>query len=227
MLFDDEIALLTSAANYNVLKFELPIIYPITDCCLSGLSHIEQASRLIAGGAKVVQLRDKTASPRDFYESASAVMRFARGRGVKIIINDRVDMALTIKANGVHLGQDDLPPEMAREILGPEAIIGVSTHSVEQARRAILLPVDYITIGPIFHTKTKSNPDEVVGFDGLSAVRDATGNFPLVAIGGITAANLISVLVAGADSAAIVADILSDPDKIESRMRHLSGLILV
>ncbi len=129
-----------------------------------------------------------------------------------MIINDRVDIALALGAPGVHLGQDDLPPEAARKLLGDEAIIGYSTHNVAQAIAAANLPIDYIAIGPIFETGTKKNPDPVVGLDGLRAVRDAIGDRALVAIGGITVENAPSVIEAGANSVAVISALLSgDP----------------
>jgi thiamine-phosphate pyrophosphorylase len=200
-------------------KFVLPPIYPITDP-RSGLSHREQVARLIAGGAKIIQFRDKEASPRDFYEAAQETIELTRRHGVPLIVNDRVDIALAIKAAGVHLGQDDLPPYKAREILGESAIIGFSTHSVEQAAGAAAWPVDYIAIGPIFVTQTKADPEPTVGLDGLAAVRNTARNKPIVAIGGINAQNIRAVLDAGADSAAMIASIVSDAASIETRMRE-------
>lgn len=169
----------------------------------------------------MVQLREKNASPLAFYEAAAAALGIGRAHNVPIIINDRVDIALALNADGVHLGQDDLLPEHARKILGPGAIVGFSTHNVAQAIEAIRQPVDYIAIGPIFPTKTKEDPDDVVGLEGLKAVRAKIGPFPLVAIGGITAENLHLVLEAGADSAAMISGLLSDPAAIESRMAGL------
>ena len=201
------------------MNFKLPPIYPITDASISGIPHDEQVQRLIAGGARFIQIREKNASPRDFYESVVKTVKIAKRHGVKLIINDRVDIALAAKADGVHLGQDDMPPQSAREILGPDAIIGYSTHSIEQARTALSLPVDYIAIGPIFQTTTKLDHDDVVGLDGLKAVRSAIGNVPLVAIGGITAANLASVFAAGANTAAMIGPNLSEYVEIESKMR--------
>ena len=132
------------------MKFTLPKIYPITDRRISGLSHIGQVQRLIDGGATLIQIRDKDAAGGEFYTAAVEAIEYARSRGVTIIVNDRVDIGMASGADGVHLGQDDLPPEHARKLLGDNAIIGFSTHSVEQALDAIKLPVDYIAIGPIF-----------------------------------------------------------------------------
>lgn len=201
----------------------LPKIYPITDTRITKLSHFEQVKVLIEGGAGFIQLREKYLSPEEFYAQAADAIDFARKRGAKIIINDRVDLALALKADGIHLGQDDLPPEQAREILGEKAIIGLSTHSVEQAVEAARLPIDYIAIGPVFATKTKENPDEVVGLEGLRHVRQAVGNFPLVAIGGINSGNFREVFSGGADSLAIISEILSPPEKIIENLKIFSS----
>ncbi len=199
----------------------LPRIYPITDARLSGLSHAVQVKRLIAGGASLIQLREKFASPRDFYEAAAQAIKIARPLGVKIIINDRVDIALALSADGVHLGQDDMPPDEARKILGKDAIIGYSTHSVEQVREALNLNIDYIAFGPIFPTQTKDDPDEVVGLEKLREVRGLMDEFPLVAIGGINRANLPIVIGSGADSVAMIGAIVAEPAYMESRLREL------
>lgn len=149
----------------------------------------------------------------------------ARKNHARIIINDRVDIALILRSDGVHLGQDDLPPLYARKILGESAIIGFSTHTPEQALAAIELPIDYIAIGPIFATQTKENADAVVGIEGLMNVRAAIGDFPLVAIGGIKSENLQSVYEAGADSAAIVSDLISEADRISQKMKEFFCLL--
>lgn len=182
-------------------------LYPLTDRGLSGLSHAEQVSHLSAGGATLIQLREKLLSPFQFYQEAAEAIRVARERGVKMIINDRVDIALALQADGVHLGQDDLPPEAARELLGPEAIIGVSTHTLEQALVSTKMPIDYIAIGPIFSTPTKQSRDLAIGLDGLGQIRQAVGKIPLVAIGGINSQNSDAVLAAGAVAIAVISDI--------------------
>jgi thiamine-phosphate pyrophosphorylase len=207
--------------------FELPRIYPITDTRISGLSHGEQTKRLIRGGAKIIQLRDKNASPREFYDSSKEALTIARAAGIPVIINDRADVAFALKADGVHLGQNDLPPAPARKLLGKDAIIGLSTHSVEQAMNAAQQPIDYIGIGPVFPTKTKQDPDDVVGLEGLRAVRNAIGDLPLVAIGGINAENIGSVFRAGADSAAIIGALLADPEDIETQMKQFMEFALI
>jgi thiamine-phosphate pyrophosphorylase len=199
----------------------LPEIYPITDARLSGLSHAEQVARFAAGGATLVQLREKHLSPRDFYQEAREALLVARRRGIRLIINDRVDIALALGADGVHLGQDDLPPQLARRLLGTEAIIGFSTHNLEQAIEAARLPVDYVAIGPIFATSSKEKPEPTVGLEGLRRVRQELGSIPLVAIGGITRENARAVLDAGADAVALIGALLSRPAEIEDRTREL------
>jgi thiamine-phosphate pyrophosphorylase len=201
----------------------LPKLYPVTDARLSGLSHAEQVARLADGGATFVQLREKRLPPREFNREAAAALEVARARGVRLIVNDRADLALALRADGVHLGQDDLPPEAARALLGPEAVVGFSTHSVEQAARAARLPVSYVAIGPVFATSSKENPDPVVGLEGVRRVRAAVGHLPLVAIGGITAENARAVLDAGADSVAVIGALLrpGDPSEITRLTREL------
>ncbi|MEP7214213.1 MAG: thiamine phosphate synthase [Acidobacteriota bacterium] len=203
---------------------ELPKIYPITDAGISDLSHAQQVRSLANAGARLIQFREKDASGHDFYRSALEALDAAHKFGAKLIINDRVDIALTINADGVHLGQDDLPPVHARQILGDQAIIGYSTHNFEQAMEAASLPVDYIALGPIFPTTTKANPDEVVGLELLNRVRQQLPNIRLVAIGGITAANIAGVFAAGADSAAVISSVLADPSQIAARFHELSSL---
>lgn len=200
---------------------DLPKIYPITDVRISGISHLAQVERLIAGGATFIQLREKHSSPREFYEEAAAAIRYAKPLGVKIIINDRVDIALALSADGVHLGQDDLPPDEARKILGENAIIGFSTHSMEQVHSALNHKVDYLAFGPIFSTRSKQHPDAVVGLQELHDIHDTIGKLPLVAIGGIGSNSVPSVIDAGADSVAMISSIVSEAEMIQARMREL------
>jgi thiamine-phosphate pyrophosphorylase len=198
-------------------------LYPITDQHLSGLSHAEQVVLLSNCGAAVIQLREKLDTPSKFFEQAESAVQVARDLGAKIIINDRVDIALTVKADGVHLGQEDLPPDAARRVLGGNAIIGLSTHSLQQARLAAPMPIDYVAIGPIFPTTTKQSANAPVGLDGLARVRDALGEMPLVAIGGITCENVRAVMKSGADVVAVIGDIwLPAKDSREKIKRFLN-----
>ncbi len=198
-------------------------LYPVTDRYLSGLSHAEQVTQLIDQGVTLVQLREKADAPSKFYAEARAALRVARERGVKLIINDRVDIALALKADGVHLGQEDLPAEAARLVLGPDVLIGFSTHSLEQAKLAAEMPVDYVAIGPIFPTATKESANPPVGLDGLRRLRQVLISVSIVAIGGITARNIGNVLDAGADAAAVISDIWSTPCDIPGKIRDLIG----
>ena len=195
--------------------------YPLTDRYYSQLSHAEQVSHLARQGARIVQLREKLLSPAEFYGEAVAAMRVARDLGVKIIINDRVDIALALEADGVHLGQDDLPPEAARRILGEKAIIGFSTHSFEQAGRALKMPLDYIALGPIFATSTKANAETPLGLRELRRIREVVESTPVVAIGGITAENSQGVIEAGADAVALISDIWTSQSIMADRAPHL------
>ena len=203
------------------MAFHLPRVYPITDTNLSGLSHAEQIDRLIAGGATLIQLRDKHAAPRDFYRQAEAALQIARAHNVRLIINDRVDVALALGADGVHLGQTDMPVEAARRLLGESVIIGISTHNLEQAELAANMPVDYVAFGPIFKTSTKENPDPIAGLEALRAVRTIVGALPVVAIGGITLANAEEAWRAGADAVSSIAALVSDPSRIPENMRQM------
>jgi thiamine-phosphate pyrophosphorylase len=196
-------------------------LYPLTDRVLSGLSHAEQVSLLSEAGATVVQLREKILTPLEFYREAEAALRVARDRGTKIIVNDRVDVALALKADGVHLGQDDLPADAARRILGANAIIGLSTHNPEQVRLAATMPVDYVAIGPIFATTTKQESDPPIGLEGLRLARLAIGAIPLVAIGGITYENSHEVLSRGADAIAVIGDIWTSAGQTAIQLDHL------
>ena len=206
--------------------FNLPRIYPITDTTISGLPHAEQIERLAAGGATLIQLREKHASPREFYRMALDAMMVARRLGVQIIVNDRVDIAAAVDADGVHLGQDDLPPDQARALLGESRIIGFSTHSLEQALAAESAPVDYIAIGPIFQTSSKENPDPIVGIGALRKIKSQITK-PLVAIGGISFHTVSQVVAGGADSVAIISDLLSAKDitaQTRSYFKRLEGM---
>ena len=207
------------------MDLDLPKVYPITDTQLSGLSHAEQVARLIEGGASLIQLRDKHATPREFYRQAAAALQIARDHNVRLIINDRVDIALALKADGVHLGHTDIPAAAARRLLGKEAIIGFSTHNTAQAQLARTLPVDYLAFGPIFQTSTKENHEPVTGLVGLREVGAIKGSLPLVAIGGITLANAPEVLKAGADAVAVIAELIADPTRIAENLSRMLNRI--
>jgi thiamine-phosphate pyrophosphorylase len=206
------------------VRLDLPRVYPITDTRLSGLSHAEQVARLIEGGASLIQLRDKHSTPRDFYREAAAALKVARDHHVRLIINDRVDIALALKADGVHLGQTDMPAEAARRLLGQEAIIGFSTHNLEQAKLAASLPIDYLAFGPVFPTASKGNPDPIAGLDALREVSAIKGSLPLIAIGGIDLDNALEVFEGGADGVALISELVAQAPKIAENMSRMLTL---
>jgi thiamine-phosphate pyrophosphorylase len=206
------------------MRLALPKIYPITDRQLSGLSHAEQVQRLVDGGATFIQMREKQLPPSDFLHEAEVALNVAESNRVTLIINDRVDIAMAIGARGVHLGQEDIPAEAARRLVKDDALIGLSTHTQQQMEAAVRLPIDYVAFGPIFTTRSKADHDPTVGLEQLRAVRKIAADFPLVAIGGITAAHVQSVLEAGADSVAVISSVVGEPAKIEQNMRRMLAL---
>jgi thiamine-phosphate pyrophosphorylase len=169
------------------------------------------AETLAASGVELIQYRNKTASSRHFYEISGQLSSVLGPRGVRLIVNDRPDIALLAGSGGVHVGQDDLGVEDARAICGPEKWVGISTHTLEQLAEADRSSADYIAIGPIFQTATKKNPDPVVGPELLRQARKMTKK-PLVAIGGITLERAAEVYRAGADSLAVVRDLTCVPN---------------
>ena len=209
------------------MSFHLPKLYPITDTTLSSLSHAEQVKRLIAGGATFIQLREKSNSVRAFCTDAAEAISIARSAGASVIINDRVDVALALGADGVHLGQTDMPVASARKLLGDDAIIGFSTHNLEQVKAALDLPINYLAFGPIFPTQSKRNPDPVAGLDTLGIIKSLNRHLPVVAIGGIDKSNVTRVWSAGADSAAIISAIVAEPARIVTNVRDFLTLTAV
>ena len=185
---------------------KLPFLYAILDTSLAP-APVAAAEALLGGGVKLLQYRHKAAFTRQHWEHCCRIAEMARRADAIFIVNDRLDIAMMAGADGVHLGQDDLPPEAARRVAGTGKIIGMSTHHPAQTTAADALAVDYIAIGPVFATSTKENPDPVIGLAGVASARRVT-NKPLVAIGGITRENAESVLAAGADSVAVARDLI-------------------
>ena len=211
----------------DIVSLTLPKIYPITDTTISGLSHHDQVKQLIEGGATLIQLREKRTSPRKFFQDAREALSIAHSAGIRLIINDRVDIAMAIGADGVHLGQTDMPVEAARRLLGDHAIIGFSTHNVNQVEEAVRLPIDYLAFGPIFPTASKENPDPIVGLAELAQVKTLVGSLPLVAIGGISSEAIREVLMSGADSVAIISAVLKRAHPIAENLRNLQHLAIL
>lgn len=184
-----------------------------------GRSNIEVVRQMIAAGIKVIQYREKEKTLREKYSECLQIREMTREAGVTFIVNDHVDLALLVDADGVHVGQDDLPPDQIRKLVGDGMIIGMSTHSPAQARAAVNSGVDYIGVGPIFATKTKKDVCEPVGLEYLDyAVNNVT--IPFVAIGGIKEHNIAEVARRGARCIALVTEIVGAPD-IEAKVRAL------
>jgi thiamine-phosphate pyrophosphorylase len=191
----------------------LPRLYPILDagCFPNALGLITAAEELASAGVTLVQYRNKSGNARVMLEQARELKKHL-GDSIRLIMNDRADLALMAEFDGVHVGQDDLSPESVRKVIGPERWLGVSTHHPEQLRDADLTSADYLAIGPVFSTSSKEKPDPVVGLEGVRGARRLTEK-PLVAIGGITRGNAASLIEAGADSVAVISDLLRDPRK--------------
>ena len=198
-----------------------PALYAILDPDISSAPLPVLAATLADAGVQLMQLRDKRGSAAGIYSQAKELQALLSPRGVRFIVNDRPDIAAMIGADGVHVGQEDLPPEEARRICGASRWVGVSTHNLEQLREANLTSVDYIAVGPIFPTGTKEKPDPVVGIEFLRAARQLTRK-PLVAIGGITIESAADVFGAGADSVAIIRDLLAAPDPASRAKEYLA-----
>jgi thiamine-phosphate pyrophosphorylase len=191
----------------------LPRLYPILDsaCFPNSAALFIAAEELVAAGCTLLQYRNKSGDARRMLDEARE-LRVRLGPTVKLIMNDRADLCIAAGFEGLHVGQDDLLPKSARRIIGADRCLGVSTHNPEQLAEADKTSADYLAIGPIFATGSKANPDPMVGPDGLRRARELTRK-PLVAIGGITRANARSVIDAGADSVAVISDLLRDPGK--------------
>jgi thiamine-phosphate pyrophosphorylase len=212
-----------------------PRLYPILDAgCFSSTDALcDAAEEIVAAGCTLLQYRNKSANAHVMLEQArelkkrllgpkkqnphpkianSAILEWGTQNPIQLIMNDRPDLSLAADFDGVHVGQDDLSPESVRGIIGPDKWLGVSTHNPEQLREADLISADYLAIGPVFATTSKANPDPVVGLAGVRQARALTRK-PLVAIGGITRANAASVIEAGADSVAVISDLLPEPRK--------------
>jgi thiamine-phosphate pyrophosphorylase len=191
----------------------LPKIYPIVDAsCFAETDRLVAfAEQLVAGGCTLLQYRNKNGNGRQVLEQAGA-LRQALGRSVRLIMNDRADLCLAADFNGVHVGQDDLSPESVRRIIGDELLLGVSTHNPSQVSEATQKPANYLAVGPVFATLSKANPDPVIGLEGVRQAKLLTDK-PLVAIGGITRENCHLVIDAGADSVAVISDLLTQPRK--------------
>ncbi len=209
---------------------EIRGLYVITDATLRpGRTHLDVVRAAIAGGARMVQIRDKQAPARELCRIVEQALELARPAGVPVIVNDRVDVAAAVGADGAHVGQEDIPPQAAREILGEEAILGVSVHDEREAAEAEAARADYFGVGAMFATTTKDGA-VVRGLGQIARIR-ACSNTPIVAIGGINAGNIGQVARAGADAAAVVSAVVCAEDMVAAvrelvqRWREAGGAV--
>ncbi|HTA56753.1 MAG TPA: thiamine phosphate synthase [Candidatus Baltobacteraceae bacterium] len=193
------------------MRLVLPRLYVILDAGMLTEPVGITAQKLMDAGVKLLQYRAKHATARELWNETRTIAELAHKVNCTFIVNDRADVAYLAGADGVHVGQDDLDPEQARAVIGPGRWVGVSTHNLEQFRKAAASSADYIAVGPIFQTSSKANPDPVVGKELLRQIRGLTGK-PIVAIGGITLERAAEVIAAGADSVAVISDILKAKD---------------
>lgn len=212
------------AGSLLPMSVSIPRLYAIIDPeRLGGRAPAAAAIALISAGVRLIQYRDKHASSRQLYETCTELRRLLHESGCRLIVNDRADVARAADADGVHLGQTDLPVELARRVLATGQWLGCSTHSLDQVVEADGTTADYIAFGPVFPTASKENPDPLVGLEGLRQARRATRK-PLVAIGGISLQNAREVIAAGADSVAVIGGLLDAPD-LEQRAREFLALL--
>jgi thiamine-phosphate pyrophosphorylase len=202
------------------LSFALPRLYVIVDADLVRGSAVEIAGQLMRAGLRLLQYRAKSLPARSILETATQLAGLARTEGATFFVNDRPDLACLAGADGVHVGQDDLEVEQARRVIGADRWVGVSTHNREQFERAAATSADYVAIGPIFRTTSKTNPDPVVGTELIRQLRPLTKK-PIVAIGGIALEQAAAVIQAGADSVAVISDILNAPDPAQRARKFL------
>jgi thiamine-phosphate pyrophosphorylase len=202
---------------------KLPRLYSILDtlCFHDSRALFSAAEELLAGGVTLLQYRNKVGDARQMLEQGRE-MKLRLTNSVKLIMNDRADLCLAAGFDGVHVGQEDLSPEGARKVIGEKLWLGVSTHNPEQVKEADRTSADYIAIGPVFPTASKAHPDPVIGLDGLRKARALTRK-PLVAIGGINRANCRSVIEAGADSVAVISDLIREPRKSAEDFLRILG----
>jgi thiamine-phosphate pyrophosphorylase len=200
----------------------LPRLYAILDASYFSESQVlfSTAEEILAGGVTLLQYRNKSGNACEMLEQARELKR--RLDGAKLIMNDRADLCLAAEFDGVHVGQEDLSPEGAREVVGTILWLGVSTHNPRQIEEADKTSADYVAIGPVFSTASIANPDPVVGLEGVHQARALTRK-PLVAIGGINRANCRSVIEAGADSVAVISDLMREPRKSAEDFLRILG----
>lgn len=205
------------------MRLVMPRLYVILDAGMLTEPAGETAKKLIEAGVQLLQYRDKKAAARELWSASRLLAEVARRGNCSFFVNDRPDIAYLAGADGVHVGQEDLGVEQARALVGAERWVGVSTHNAKQFEEAAATSADYIAVGPIFPTSSKANPDPVVGTELLRRVRSLTRK-PIVAIGGITLERAPEVLAAGADSVAVISDILQAKDPAAKAREYIQRL---
>jgi len=205
---------------------KLPAFYPILDTNIAirmGVDPVLAARQILDGGAQILQFRHKGFLSREAFGWLEHIALLTQAAGAMLVVNDRADLAKLFNA-ALHLGQEDLLPSIARRVVGSDAIVGFSTHNEAQLRAANEEPADYLALGPLFGTVTKENPDPTVGLDGFRRLRPLSKR-PLVAIGGITRANAMQAIEAGADSVSVIGDLFPEDGNISARIREYLSLL--
>ena len=204
-------------------RLVLPRLYVILDASLLKQSETECAAKLVAAGVRLLQYRNKEVGARELLERSRAIAKVVCPEGVMFFVNDRPDVAYLAGADGVHVGQHDLGADAARMVIGKDKLVGISTHNLDQFSAAAATSADYIAVGPIFETRTKANPDAVVGPELVRRARAMTDT-PIVAIGGITLERASDIIAAGADSVAVISDILLAQEPAERAAKYIALL---
>lgn len=199
-------------------------LYVVTDSVVAGGRPLQQlVAAAIRGGAGVVQFREKRMKTRHMIAAAEELCRLCRGHGVPFLVNDRLDVALAVDADGLHVGQDDIPAGVARRLLGPGKILGVSVRGPTELREAEEQGADYVSVSPVFATPTKPDHEEPVGLDGLKALVEQA-RLPVVAIGGIDRHNAAAVMKTGVEGICVISAVLAAED-VEQAARELCSII--
>ena len=204
-----------------------PRLYAIVDAgsaTRAGRTPVDVARAYLDGGARLLQLRAPGADTRTLFEWAREIVSLATPRGARVVVNDRCDVALMAAADGVHVGQDDLPAPAVRKLLGPAAVVGLSTHDATQLEDALAQPISYLAVGPVRDTRTKDTGYAAVGLEAVRRAALAAGGLPVVAIGGITLATAPAVIAAGAASVAVISDLLAGGDPAGRVQAYLDAL---
>jgi len=210
----------------KTLPDPLTAIIDVDTAARAGWPPVDLANAFLNGGARFLQLRAKTMGGAALLDTAAAIVELTRACGATLIVNDRADIAMLAGADGVHVGQDDLAPSAVRTLVGPSAMVGLSTHTIEQIERAVAEPITYVAVGPVFGTTTKDTGYNRIGLEMVraAAARASACGLPLVAIGGITLQTARSVIDAGAASVAVIGDLLATRNPEQRTREYLAAL---